>query len=225
MTRPSLRVAAGFTLIETMVALVIFTIIIGAIYGTYRAATSSASVAEERADLNQTARILLSQINKDLSCAYQQPGEQSSSLEGEDTEGSSTALQHDKLSFLTTADSIMPVKGPSGDQRRVIYMLEMTPDNEPDGFFVSVDPRPGLSVSDEQPEPFELSTMVVGFNCKYLDGDTDEWQDGWIQRTTLPKAVRVELLVRPERKDAKPVIVASTVNLNPSQAQGEPVAP
>lgn len=208
-----------------MVALVMFMIVIGAIYGTYRAATSSASVAEERSDLNQTARILLSQINKDLSSAYQQPGEQSSSLTGENTEGSETALQHDALSFLTTAQSIIPVRGPVGDQRRVTYMLETTPDGEPDGFFVSADPRPGLSVSDEEPEPLELSTLVVGFNCRYLDGETDEWQDDWTNRQTLPKAVRVELFLKPEREVAKPIMVASTVNLNPSGTQGEPVAP
>jgi len=221
MMRSVIRSSSGFTLVETMAAMVMLMIVIGAIYGTYRAATASASMAEERADLNQTARILLSQINKDLSSAYQQPGEQASSLEGQSTEGSRMALQHDGLSFLTTAQSTMPVKGPAGDQRKVTYTLETTPDGDPDGFFVSVDPRPGLSVTDEKLEPIELSMLVVGFNCKYLDGDTDEWMDDWTERQTLPKAVRVELLLKAERKDAKPIMVASTVNLNPSEAQGE----
>lgn len=208
-----IRSSAGFTLIETMVALVMLMVVIGAIYGTYRAATSTASIAEERADLNQTARVLLGQMNKELCCAYQQPGEQTSSLEGEDTEGRETALQHDRLSFLTSAESVIRAKGPSGDMRRVTYTLDTTPDGEPAGFYVRVDPRPGLSVSDEQPEPIKLSDMVVGFNCRYLDGDTDEWQDEWMGRQKLPKAIRVELLLKSGRKDAKPIMVASTANV------------
>jgi len=208
-----MRSSRGFTLVETMVALLLLTMIIGAIYGTYRVANSSATVAEERADLNQTARVLLSQINRELSCAYQAEASQESSLEGENTEGSDTALQHDKLAILTTAQSMIPSKGPSGDQRKVIYTLQTTPDGEPDGLYVQIDPRPGLSVNNEEPDPIELSTMVVAFNCKYLDPDTDEWQDDWLQKQALPKAVRIELFLKPERKDAKAVMYATTANV------------
>lgn len=210
-----LRSRGGFTLVETMVALVMLAIVIGAIYGTYRTATSTASVAEERADLNQTARILLSQINRELCSAYQPAqttGSQASSLEGEDTEGGPTALQHDKISFLTTAESTIPVKGPAGDLRRVTYSLETDTHGEPVAFAVQVDPRPELSMSDEAPDPIELSTLVVGFNCRYLDGDTDEWEDEWLQREKLPAAVRVELWLKPNREGAKPVLFASTAN-------------
>ncbi len=207
------RSTRGFTLVETMVAVLMLTVVIGAIYGTYRAASSSASLAEERADLNQTARVLLSQINRELTCAYQPASARESSIVGENTEGSESALQHDRLQVLTTAQSTIPVKGPSGDQRLVTYTLETNSFNEPLAFFVQVDPRPDLSVSDEEPEPVELSAMVVGFNCKYLDGDTDEWQDEWTNRQVLPKAVRVELFLRADREGAKPVFFATTANL------------
>lgn len=207
------RSSRGFTLVETMVAVLMLTVVIGAIYGTYRAASSSASLAEERADLNQTARVLLSQINRELTCAYQQASAQESSMVGENTEGSESALQHDRLQVLTTAQSVIPVKGPAGDQRQVTYTLETNSFNEPIAFFVQVDPRPELSVSDEAPEPVELSAMVVGFNCKYLDGETDEWQDDWTDRQVLPKAVRVELSLQSDREGAKPVMFATTANL------------
>lgn len=211
---------AGFTLIETMVSLVILTIIIGSIYGTYRAATSSATVAEERSDLNQTARVLLAQINRELTCMYQQAGEQSSSLEGENTEGSASAIQCDRLSFLTAADSLIPANGPAGDLRRVTYTLRTNADGEPAGFFVQVDPRPGLGVTDVEPEPVELSRLVVAFNCKYLDGETDEWVDEWLQRDGLPTAVRVEMSLKPEREGGAAVMVACTANtVNAAAAQ------
>lgn len=215
MIRRVLRSPGGFTLVETMVALVMLAIVIGSIYGTYRAATSSASVAEERADLNQTARVLLSQINRELCCAYQQSqtgATATSSLEGEDTEGSRTALQHDKLTILTTAESTIPTEGPSCDLRRVTYILETDSREEPIAFVAQIDPRPELSVSDEQPEPVELSTLVVGFNCKYLNGDTDEWEDQWLQKEKLPAAVRVEIWLKPNREDARPVMFATTAN-------------
>ena len=218
------RVRSGFTLIETMVSLVILTIVIGSIYGTYRAATSSAAVAEERSDLNQTARVLLAQINRELTCACSQSGEQYSSLEGENTEGSASAIQCDRLSFLTSADSLIPAEGPAVDIRRVTYTLRTNSDGEPTGFFVQVDPRPGLAVSDAEPDPVELSTLVVAFNCKYLDGETDEWVDEWLQRDGLPTAVRVEMTLKPDREGGGAVMTACTANIV-NAAAGQPGQP
>ena len=59
-----------------------------------------------------------------------------------------------------------------------------------------------------------------------LDGATDEWVNEWVDRQEMPKSVRVEMVLRPERKGAVPVIVTATANL-PAPATQPPsdVAP
>jgi prepilin-type N-terminal cleavage/methylation domain-containing protein len=61
----------GFTLVEIMVATVIFMLFITAVYGTYTAAHSAMTRAEEQEELYQTGRVVLAQLNSELTCTYQ----------------------------------------------------------------------------------------------------------------------------------------------------------
>jgi len=218
--RPLAGSEVGFTLIETLVAMVVLMIVISSIYGSFRAANVCASRTEERADLYQTARVLLAQINSELCSAYQPFSLQESSLVGEDTEASETAPQYDRLSFLTTARRSVSSVEAAGDVCRVKYSVESTPDGEPIGLFVQEDFRPGLDMSETERPPVMLSKLVIGMNCRYLDGTTGQWLKEWIGQSGLPKAVRVELVLKPERKGAKPITVASTANLALSLGPG-----
>jgi len=210
----------GFTLIEATVATVMLMIVISSIYGTFRAANVSMARMEERADVYQTARVLLDQINTELCSAYQPSGAEKSSLIGEDTPASESAPQYDKITFLTTARHSLSRAEAAGELCQITYRMESTPDGKPVGLFVEEDFRPGLSLPTAERRAIEVSNMVVGFNCRYLDGQTGEWCTDWMDRTEIPKAVRVELLVKPERKDAKPILVATTANLAISSGPG-----
>ena len=214
------RGKTGFTLIEATVATVMLMMVIGSIYGTFRAANMSMARMEERADVYQTARVLLDRINSDLCSAYQPSGAEKSSLIGEDTPASESAPQYDKITFLTTARRGLSSVEAAGELCQITYRMESTPDGKPVGLFVEEDFRPELSLPTGEKRAIELSNMVVGFNCKYLDGQTGEWRADWMDRTEIPKAVRVELLVKPERKDAKPILVATTANLAISSGPG-----
>ncbi|MHB9132116.1 MAG: prepilin-type N-terminal cleavage/methylation domain-containing protein [Armatimonadota bacterium] len=203
----------GFTLIEMMVALVIFAIFIGAVYGTYQSANQASASVEERADVYQTARVLLAQVNHELCCAYQSGSATTSSLLGEDTEGDATALQHDTLTLLTTGHRALNTGEPAGDVCQVKYSVELDADEQPTGFFLTENLHPGLEADDTAPEPTALSDMVAGMNCKYLDGASNEWQDEWVDREALPAAVRVELVLKPRREGAKPIMLFTTADL------------
>ena len=61
---------SGFTLIEVLVAAAMLIIVIGAIYGAFRAGSQSSVMIEEDADLHQTARVLLGRINSELYSLY-----------------------------------------------------------------------------------------------------------------------------------------------------------
>ena len=210
--------SSGFTLVEVLVAIVIFMIIIGSIYGALRTANMSVSRTEERADVYQTARVLLEQINSELCSAYQPQESDASTLVGEDTDASETAPQYDALTFLTTGRRPPASTEPAGDLCEVAYVVHKTPDQEPIGLFVRENFRPGIDLSD--PQPVMLSELVVGLNCEYLDAPGGEWLKEWTNRNALPVAVRVELVLRPEREGAKPIMVASTANIEISPGTG-----
>jgi len=211
---------SGFTLVEAMAAIAIILIVIGSIYGAFRAGNLCVSRTEERADIYQTARILLAQIVSELCSAYQPAAMKESSLLGEDTSGSESALQQDKLTFMTTAHGSPSAAAElRGDLCQVTYTVQCTPGGEPLGFYMEEDFHPGLGLSEQKPPPFKLSDMVIGFNCEYLDG-SGIWQKEWMERSAMPKAVRVELVLRPHREGAKPIVLASTANLAGSKGPG-----
>ena len=212
----------GFTLVETMVAIVMLMIVIGSIYGVFRGANRSISSTDEIADVYQTARILLIQMNRELCSAYQMPGAKTSSLTGKNTEGGENAPQRDTLTFLTTAHSPVGEAEPAGDVCQVTYAVMSTPSDRPIGLFVDEDFYPGLDSEAKKQQPTRLSKLVVGLNCKYLDGSTGEWRDEWVDQKEMPRAVRVELALKPEREGAKPITVSSTANLRAKSAAGEP---
>ena len=177
------------------------------------------SRTEERADLYQTARVLLSQMTSELASAFQPSGAQESSLVGMDTEGSESAPQFDRISILTTARRPELVQGQArgeaaGELCRVTYSVPTTPDGIPLGLFVEQDFRPGLGIGGAPREPIRLSALVAGLNCTYLDAATGEWSNEWVSQEKLPKAVRVELLMKPARKGSKPIMIASTANIS-----------
>jgi len=205
------RHARGFTLIEMVVAIVIFMLFVTAVYGVYSAANMAIMRVDEQEEIFQTGRVLLEQINTELTSAYQASTATVSSLTGEDTDGASDAPQQDTLTFLTTAHAAYG-DAPAGDVSQVIYeMGGDTPDDTP-GLYVEENFHPGLETPEETPARRLLSPLVVGFNCKYLPAGAD-WLTEWVGQSTLPVAVRVELTLRPPREDAIPIVLVTTANL------------
>ncbi|MFA7372899.1 MAG: hypothetical protein ACOX1G_06605 [bacterium] len=207
---------SGFTLIETMVAAAMLILIIGAIYGAFRAAGISASALEERADISQTGRILLDRIGTELHSACLPDIDEDEGLVGEDTADGWDGLQFDKLAFTTMSRQAMSETQLAGGICRVTYYVERDNDGRPLGLCMIKDFKPGLSLpgKDQAEEGVEarlLSNKVVGFNCRYYDRDADEWLDEWADQIRLPAAVRIELALR-SKDGAVPVVMASTFN-------------
>jgi len=205
------RQAHGLTLLETIVAVVIFMMFTSVVYATYSAAYTAYTRAEEVTEVYQTGRVLLAQMGAELASAYQTPTESTSTLTGEDTNGSSDALQTDTLTFLTTAHAAYG-SAPAGDLCQVTYNMGNGSLDETPGLDVTEDFHPGQEMEDETLEPRLLSPLVVGFNVLYLPVD-DDWMTEWVDQTTLPLAVRIELTLQPPRAGAKPIILTSTTNL------------
>jgi type II secretion system protein J len=205
------RVSRGFTLLELLVAMTIFLLFIGAVYRTFRAGQTSMVHVETQQDLYQTGRIVLAQLTAELACAYQSASAQTSSLLGEDTEGSPDLAQADQLTFLTTAHAAVPGRA-AGDLWQVTYTLGEGTDEEPAGLYVEERFPEALAVADAEPTRYLLSPLVVGFNCKYLPAE-DDWEPEWLEQPTLPAAVRIELVLQSRRPGATPLVLVATTNL------------
>lgn len=216
MCRSVKRHDSGFTLIEVLVAVAILVIVIGAIYGAFRAGNQSSVFLEESSDLHQTTRVILAQISSELSSLHPIPGEQTSDLVGEHTDVASGSLYFDKLRFTTVSHKPSIKNAIQGDACMVTYSAECTADGEPLGLFLIEDFTPGLHNSQEDIDALPasmVSDLVVGMGCSYLDPDSGEWVDEWVDKTVLPKAVRVELVLQSKRKGSAPITVASTTNI------------
>lgn len=206
----------GFTLVEILVATAMLVIVIGAVYGVFRAANQSSVMVEDNADVYQTARVLLSRITGELSSLHTIAGTQGSSLQGESASDSGNPPGFDTLTFTTVGHQPCVQASQKGDVCTVSYSAQCSQDGSPQGLFVTEDYTLGLrlNAADKDSLPStKLSDMVVGMNCKYLDPDSSEWVDDWMSKTTLPTAVRIELIIQPRRKASQPVSVVSTVTL------------
>jgi len=209
----SIRRARGFTLVEMAVAVVIFMLFVSAVYGTYTAASKAITSTEEQQEVLQTGRVLLAQLNAELTSAYQSSSATVSSLYGEDSEDATAELQQDTLTLLTTAH-VAYGDMPAGDLCQVTYEVsDGTEQDETPGLYVEESFHPDLELEDETPPRRLLSPLVVGLNCKYLAAGGTEWETEWVDQSALPMAVRVELTLKPRREGAKPTILVSTANL------------
>lgn len=199
----------GFTLLELIVALVIFTIVISAAYSLFDAGRSVTSRAEFRAQLFQTARAALTAVEEDLRGATMMSTPFDTGFIG--TNGGSEKEPMDKLEFV----SVNRYTGASydinkitdkvwgSDVSKVYYWIEQDTKKTASGFVrerpVELTPVSGPVHRDESVG--EIAKDVVFINFRYFDGS--EWLESWdsTQTMKLPKAVEVTVYVRGEWRD------------------------
>jgi type II secretion system protein J len=205
------RVRQGFTLVEMLVAIVIFIIFLGSIYGVYSAAQVSMAKAEESEEVFQTGRVLMARLAAEVISAYPMPGTENTGFVGEDTGNADAEREQDILTLLTTAHGTTD-ELPAGDLIQLRYRMDDPALNETPGLYLELRRTPGLELEDAQPEAQLLSPRVVSFNVRYWTAEGEE-QAEWPDGPTLPAAVMIELAVQSDQPGAKSVAFAEMVNL------------
>jgi prepilin-type N-terminal cleavage/methylation domain-containing protein len=200
----------GFTLLELVIAMVIFAIVASAVFALFDAGRSVTSRAEFRSQLFQTARSALQAVENDLRGVVM-PGTQfDTGFIG--TGGGSDKEPLDKLEFhsvnrYTSAaydvNKVQPDQVWGIDLTKVYYYIEQDLKKTPHGFVrevpLELTPPNGPVHRDES--VVELSQDVVFIHFRYFDGN--DWQTSWDSTVTnnLPKAVEVTVYVRGEWRD------------------------
>lgn len=180
---------AGFTIVEVMIAIAIFTMIIIAIYSSWTAILRGSKVGLAEAAAAQRDRITMRSIEDALvtSLMFGENIRHYSFLA--DTSGDFAAL-----SFVSHLPSSFPGSGLFGNQvvRRVTFMVE----EGKEGPQLVMTQAPLLS-ADLETEPYSivLARQVNEFILEFWDQRIMDWGAEWTATNQLPKLMRVSLSV------------------------------
>jgi prepilin-type N-terminal cleavage/methylation domain-containing protein len=178
-----MRRNCGFTLIEILIAALIFSIVSLSIYAAFRSGLAAYQKIDTASEIYRVARIILNKIDADLKNSFVR----------EDSAGNSGfAGAAESLEFFSIGDNICRVKyawdSSSGTLRRsVVAGLD------------TLNPQAEVS-----PEDLAAGIEKITFEYAYLTGDDNQpcvWQSDWptqddkniqpLQQKALPSAVRL----------------------------------
>lgn len=197
----------GFTLLEIIVALVIFATVIGAIYSLFDTSRHLVSRAEFRSELFQKARTSLQAIENDIRGATMSGSVFDIGFIGVD--GGSVKEPTDQLQLISVSrytaakyDVNVPPPVFGIDLALVQYWIEPDKSKPAHGLVrrrpLELTPLNGPVQRDT--DVTEISRDVVFLNFRYFDGT--QWLDAWdsTQSATLPQAVEATVHVRGDWK-------------------------
>lgn len=226
---------SAFTLIEVLVATTMFVLVLSAVYATFRVTSDAATRTQSRADVSQTARVILVDIATRLNAVYPMPLPSSEGqfiLFGDDEQDFDDQSELDVISFVTTvveepvlqlAAGEQTPSGPYGTNSRPVltsgfaqttYRLQQ---DEQGNRLLIRESLPLLGSSQEQtpPQVSVLSDRVRALNFQYYDPDAGEWLAEWGDRQDLPQAIAVQIAIQSDRDKEKVEKFSRVILLQP----------
>ena len=205
--------AAGFTLLELIVAMVILVIMMSVIFQAFSATLRGWRRGTEVSDgikhgdfaMQQLASVLNSTIyfyNDKKSYAF--------TFEKETYNG----LPADIISFVTASSAFMPEGSPlkNGPHRIKIYIDE---DGNPALFSFAV---PALADIEEfeneyETEPHLVSRVIQGLEIMVYDEESELWTEEWEKKNSIPERIKITVFVPSEDEDEEPIIFTRVLDI------------
>jgi prepilin-type N-terminal cleavage/methylation domain-containing protein len=190
------RYFRAFTLIEIMVALAVFTMVIGAVYSAWMLLVRSTQASQDVASQAQRQRITLRTIEDALMAVQSfQASPQYYSFVVEN--GNAAAL-----SFTAKVPEVFPRNGKFDDPvsgrdfrlRRLIFSLESGQDRS-QNLVLRQNPILMDLDEDETQFPLVLAKNVHKFTIECWDTNKLEWLDEWENTNAIPTLLRVKLVL------------------------------
>lgn len=194
--------AAGFTLLELLLAVAITGIVASVLYASLAIAFNARDAATQEVERVQGARMAMQIIQGDLENAARPVGILAQAMVGQN-ETNATSQPADTLRYITT-QRMMPAGPTMGDLVRVELVLAEDPDaqdaaHEQGKVLLRQVQRNLLASVEPVPTAQILLRRVHAFNVRYYDGS--DWQDTWDsdqQGNELPVAIELTLERLPE---------------------------
>ena len=185
------RSARAFTLVEIMMAMMIFSLVVAAIYSTLMLVMRATRVGQDAAVQAQRQRIVLRTIEDSLMCIQSFQASQKYYWFG---------VENGPAPMLSFASRVptegFPRNGKFGDfnLRRLTFTLEAAPEG---GTNLVLRQNPVLMDLDEDEKKFPviLAHNVKAFMIECWDKNRLEWTDKWITTNAIPPMVRVGLVL------------------------------
>jgi prepilin-type N-terminal cleavage/methylation domain-containing protein len=212
-----MRIAGGkstsaFTLVEIMIALVIFSTVIIAMYSTWTAILRSTKVGRNAAADVQRERIAVRALEEAiLSVQMFQENIRYYSFEAD------TSSDFAALSFVARLPKSFPRSGNFGDQavRRVTFAVQAGKDSRSE---LVLRQRPILFEpnGDEDENPLVLARDVKVFTVEFLGPRSQDWEPEWLYTNQLPRKMRFSLAFgSASRSTAEPgELITRLISLN-----------
>lgn len=191
------RHAAGFTLLEVILAMTVTAIVSAALFTSLSGAYKARRQAEDHLSSREAARSVMATLRADLQCVPPAGGRIGGVFIGEDESGMNDA-DTDSLTYVT-ANSQLKSSQDLADLRKVeLRLLESKSD--PDHYVLArLVTGNLLATSTPKPDAQILARRVVSLSLRYYDGG--DWLDEWDsaqQDNAVPIAVEVILVIAPE---------------------------
>jgi len=220
--------AGGFTLLEVLLAVVIFAIVLvaihGVFYGAIRLRNKTTDALEEAVPLQHAVAI----IKRDLASIVAPGGTLSGQLQTTPVANtltpSATTGQQVSPDFYTATGAINDAT-PWGDIQKVTYYLAEPTNNAAGKDLLRSVSRNLLPVLTEQPEQQWLMSGVQDVTFLFYDGT--EWVNSWdstTQETPLPQAIKVQIQLvtgqtQPVQNSPIEIVVPVDVQARTNQTQ------
>lgn len=206
------RDQAGFTLVELILALLIFSIISASIFASFAAISKGVEGGRGSADFYHVGRAAMRQIHQELQAAFQFsvpdrggtiPSYVREPLKGEDDTADS--LPRDRVIFLTIPLQRFPENAAKNELCQVCYYVANNAQGTPalfryeDCTLANDDDDDDDRCSGKQ-EPLELTDAIVGLDVTYYDQEGEEYAE-WPPsddppESPLPCQARVTIFLR-----------------------------
>lgn len=171
-----------------MVAIVIFALIVAAIYSTWVLILKSSQVGQSAAARAQRQRIAVRTIEDSLTCIQ--------SVQASMQYYSFIVQNGDQpqFSFVSRVPDVFPRNGKFGDfnLRRLTFSVEADADSVKN-LVLRQNPILMDMDSDEQSTPLILARDVKDFTAECWDTNTMDWDKEWDETNSIPPLVRITL--------------------------------
>ncbi len=198
--RSSKAEQAGFTLVEILLALLMFGIISGVIFASFSAVVDGVEQSQESSEFYRVGRAVLQLMSQEVAAAMQVEGDDRTTMQGEDSERN--GQPRDRLDFVLIPYRRFAQDVPSGDLCDVSYYID---DNDEGN--ATLFREEDCTLDSERQEggtKLELTDAAVGLNVTFFDATDsyDEWNAA-DRNNQLPCRVQLALTLQQPSKDAK----------------------
>lgn len=199
----------GFTFVELLVSILIFSIIVVSLFSTFRVGLTAYRKGETEASLNQNLRLCLERMALDFRNSYKFSDTQSG-FEAQEGKVSFYCLK--KINFL------------KGKKQPQICRIEYSLDEDKllrAVFFGKLAFSDHLEVKDEVLLK-NIAKLAIEFPYKQEQGDEIIWQDYWLEPEALPLGIRINLEIKNPQNPAQPLKITKFVYLPLGKLSEEP---